>query len=175
MTIVIRPATPDDAAGVVAVFNPIIASGRYTTFVAPFSVEAERAYIAGLGPRDIFHVAVTCPEHSASEQVHGTIVGFQSLSPFSTYTAAFDHVGTLGTFVALNYRRQGVARRLFAATFEAARAQGYEKLFTYIRADNAAGLAAYLNQGFQVVGTAVRHAKIGDRYVDEIMIERFLA
>ena len=37
-----------------------------------------------------------------------------------------------------------------------------------------AGLAAYLGQAFRVVGTAERHAKIGGRYIDEVLIERCL-
>jgi RimJ/RimL family protein N-acetyltransferase len=67
-----------------------------------------------------------------------------------------------------------VARRLFAETFAAARSKGYKKLFTYVRRDNPAALAAYLSQGFRVVGTAERQARIRGRYVDEIIIERFL-
>jgi L-amino acid N-acyltransferase YncA len=166
MEILIRAATPDDAAGVVAVFNPIIASGRYTVFDAPFSVEAERAYIEQMSLRDIFHVAVSQPDNR--------IVGFQSLSPFALYTDAFAHVATLGTFVDMNCRRQGIARKLFAATFAAARALGYEKLFTYVRADNETALATYLSQGFRQVGIAQRQAKINGNYIDEIIIERWL-
>ena len=41
-------------------------------------------------------------------------------------------------------------------------------------ADNDAALSTYTHQGFSIVGTASRHAKIDGRYVDEIMIERFL-
>jgi len=51
---------------------------------------------------------------------------------------------------------------------------GYEKIFTYVRADNPAGLVAYLHQGFRIVGTAQRQAKIRGQYVDEIIIERML-
>jgi len=76
--------------------------------------------------------------------------------------------------VAAAYRRQGVAAALFAATFAAARAKGYEKLFTYIRADNSAALAAYEAQGFRIVGVAERHLRVADRYIDEIVVERFL-
>lgn len=43
-----------------------------------------------------------------------------------------------------------------------------------MRADNAAALAAYLKQGFRIVGTAFRHAKINGHYVDEILIEKLL-
>ena len=56
------------------------------------------------------------------------------------YTRAFDHVGVLGAYVAADSRRRGVAARLFEATFGAALAKGYEKIFTYVRADNDAAL-----------------------------------
>ncbi len=166
MDLVVRDAKPDDAAAVVAIFNPIIQSGLYVVFDAPFTVEEERRYIAGLPQRGIFHVAI--------RPADGLLVGFQSLEPFATFTHAFDHVGVIGTYVDLAYRGQGIATRLFAATFEAARRKGYEKLFTYIREDNPPALAAYVKHGFRVVGKAERQAKIGGRYVDEIFVERFL-
>lgn len=101
-------------------------------------------------------------------------MGFQIVEPYATYTAAFDHVGTLGTYVDLDVRRQGVARMLFEATLDAARRMGYEKIFTFVRADNPAALQAYLGQGFRVIGTARNHARIDGRYIDEILIEKFL-
>ena len=104
----------------------------------------------------------------------GTIVGFQVLEPYATYPRAFDHVGSLGTYVDLELRRQGIARRLFAATFDAARGKGYEKIFTFVRADNPAALQTYLGQGFLVVGNAKRQAKIDGQYIDEILIEKWL-
>jgi L-amino acid N-acyltransferase YncA len=166
MELLIRDATPDDAAGVVAVFNPIIAARSFTLFDTPFSIEAERSYIAGLTPRDIFHVAVRVSDEA--------VVGFQSMSPFATYTRAFDHVGVIGTYVELGNRRRGIAKSLFPATFEAARRKGYEKIFTYILADNVAALATYQKHGFRIVGNAARHAKLQGRYVDVIIVERLL-
>ena len=164
--LLIHSVEPDDAEAVVNIFNPIIESGLYTVFVTPFTVEQEREYILRFPARGVFHVAVR-----QSEQ---RIVGFQSLEPFATYTRAFDHVGVIGTYVDLSLRRQGVAARLFEATFEAARLKGYEKLFTYVRGDNPAALATYLKQDFQIVGRARRQARIRGGYVDEIMIEIFL-
>lgn len=166
MGLLIRDARPDDAESIVAIFNPIIEAGIYTAFDTPFTAEAEREYLSNLPPRGIFHVAVRRPDQR--------VVGFQSLEPFAGYTHAFDHVGVLGTYVDLSCRRRGVAGRLFEATFEAARRKGYEKIFTFVRADNEAALAAYLGQGFRTVGTAQRQARINGRYVDEVMIEMFL-
>jgi L-amino acid N-acyltransferase YncA len=166
MKLLIREARPDDAEAIINIFNPIIETGQHTIFDTPFTAEAEREFILNLHERGIFHVAVNQEEEK--------IVGFQSMEPFATYTHAFDHVGMLGTYVDRTARRQGIATQLFEATFKAAQLKGYEKLFTYVRADNPAALATYLNQGFGIVGTAKRQARIKGGYVDEIIIEKFL-
>jgi L-amino acid N-acyltransferase YncA len=164
--VTIRDARVEDAGEVAGILNAIIAARAYTAFDTPVTVEQQRAFIRNFPARGVFLVAVD-PDSRA-------IAGFQDLSPFADFTHAFDHVGVIGTYVALDRRRQGIATALFAATFGAAVRKGYEKIFTYVRADNTAGLQTYLRQGFRVVGTAERHAKIDGRYVDEILIERFL-
>lgn len=165
MTLLVRDVTPADAEAVVAILNPIIEARLYTVFDQPFTADAERDYISRFPFRGVWKLAV---------RESGEVVGFQVLEPFGSYTTAFDHVGSLGTYVALDQRRQGIARVLFSATFHAARQKGFEKIFTFVRADNPAALAAYTDQGFVVVGTARRHAKIDGRYVDEVLIERAL-
>jgi L-amino acid N-acyltransferase YncA len=164
MDVFIRAAKPSDASGIVDVLNPIIDAGLYTAFDTPFTVEAEHRYIEAFPPRGVFHVAVAGK----------AIVGFQSMEPFATYTHAFDHVGVLGTYVELSRRRMGIGSALFEATFEEARRKQYEKLFTYILVHNAAALRAYTKHGFSIVGTARRHARIRNNYVDMLVVERLL-
>ena len=166
MELSIRDVEPDDAEGIVRVLTPIIEARRYTALDTPVSVETERDYVIDFPERGIWKVAV--------READQRIVGFQVLEPYASYTHAFDHVATLGTYVDLELRRQGIARRLFAATFAAARDKGYEKIFTFVRADNPAALQTYLGQGFVVVGTAKRQANIDGRYIDEILIEKWL-
>ena len=166
MDLTVRDVEPDDAEGLVRVLNPIIESRRYTALDTPVSVDTERDYVIDFPERGIWKVAVREPDR--------TIVGFQVMEPYAGYTHAFDHVATLGTYVDLELRRQGIARRLFAETFAAAREKGYEKIFTFVRADNPAALATYLSQGFAVIGTARKHAKIDGRYIDEVLIEKAL-
>ena len=166
MELTIRYARPDDAEAIVGILNSIIEARVFTVFDTPFSLEAERDFIVNFPGRGVFLVAIRRSDQK--------LVGFQSMEPFASYTHAFDHVGGLGTYVDLQLRRQGVARQLFHATFEAARRKGYEKIFTFVRADNPAALETYLGQGFRVIGTAHRHAKIDGRYVDEVLIEKFL-
>jgi RimJ/RimL family protein N-acetyltransferase len=43
-----------------------------------------------------------------------------------------------------------------------------------VRADNLAALATYLNHGFRILGMAQRQAKLNGKYVDELIVERFL-
>ncbi len=165
MDLIVREAREDDAAAVLGVLNPIIES-EAVAFDAPLTEADERSYLASFPSRGVFQIALRRHDE--------LLVGFQSLEPFATYTSLFDHVGVLGTYVDASCRRQRVASRLFAATFTAARAKGYEKLFTYIREDNPAALAAYAGQGFRVVGRAERHLKVGGRYLAEVIVERFL-
>jgi L-amino acid N-acyltransferase YncA len=165
MSILVREARVEDANGIIQVLNPIIEARANSVFTSTFSEQDERDIIAQFPKRGIFHVAVNTDQ---------TIVGFQTVEPFGTYTPAFDHVGIIGTFVSMSHQKQGVGKILFQATFQAAISKGYEKLCAYVRADNTAGLEAYLGQGFIKVGIAQNHAKVEGKYIDEIIIERFL-
>jgi L-amino acid N-acyltransferase YncA len=161
----IRRAKVGDAAGVSRVLNEAIEDGRFTILDRPFSAEEEAAYIAGLGPRGFVHIA---------ETPGGEIVGAQTIEPLDDAVGSQDHVATMGTWVLAAWRRRGVGRALFAAGAAAARELGYAKVFTDLRADNAASLAFHSTLGFTVVGRARRHVRIGGREIDALLIEREL-
>lgn len=162
----VRSAIVGDAEAITAILNPIIEARVYTAFDTTFTVEAERAFIQNLPARAVLHVA--------EDRTDRRVVGFQIMEPFASYTHAFDHVATLGTYVDLDRRRQDIATGLFQATFAAAVQRGFEKIFTFVRADNDGALRTYLRQGFQVIGRARNHARIDGRYVDEVLIEKNL-
>ena len=161
----IRPATPDDADGVAAVLNGVIAGGRHSLLDTPFTVAEERTYIEALPERSFLLLA----------EAAGDVLGFQTVIPWNTFTThEFDHVATMGTYVDERHRRRGVGAALAAATFAAAAEMGYEKIFTDLRADNLDSLGYHLALGFTVVGAARRHARVAGRDIDVIFIERFL-
>lgn len=166
MSLTIREVTVADAQGIIDVLNPIIIEALYTILDQTFTVDEEKAFIESFPERGVFSVAVN--------ETTSQLLGFQNVEPFATYTKAFDHVGIIGTYVDANSRGQGVAKQLFDYTFKSAKAKGYEKLFAYVRADNERALSVYLKQGFEIVGTAKKHGKIGDQYFDEVLIEKFL-
>lgn len=166
MTLLVREAQTKDAQGIINILNPIIEEGLFTVLDTTFSEEEEKQFIQNFPTRGVFHVALN--------EENSNVVGFQNVEPFAAYTHAFDHVGIIGTFVDAGCRRQGIASSLFEATFNLARLKSYEKLFAFVREDNPNALATYLKQGFEVVGTAKKHAKVRGKYIDEILIEKFL-
>ncbi|KJG09053.1 GNAT family N-acetyltransferase [Photobacterium kishitanii] len=166
MSLVMRQVIIDDAEGITNVLNPIILEGLYTVLDTIFTVEEEKEFIAQFPERGVFTVAVRAEGSK--------VIGFQNVEPFASYTKVFDHVGIIGTFVCSSCRGQGVSKQLFESTFAVAKLKGYEKLFAYVRSDNDRALAAYIKQGFEVVGIAKKHAKVAGKYIDEILIEKFL-
>jgi len=162
----IRPVSTNDAEGIVRVLNPIIEAGIYTALDTPFSVTEERDFIDRFPARGLFHVAVL--------DKTDRVVGFQNVEPFADFTHAFVHVGVIGTYVDLDRRRQHIASQLFAATLATAPEQGYGKLFAFVRADNRPALFTYLRHGFRIIGNAERQARVSNRYIDEILIEKLL-
>lgn len=179
----VRLASPDDAAAVAGVINEAIVDGRFSLLDTSLSVDAERAFIAGLPERGFLHVA----------EVPGPgAIGVQTLTPYADFaTHELDHVATMGTWVAGAWRRRGVGLALWDETRRRARAMGYEKVVTDVRGDNTGSLAFHARLGFSVIGTARRQARVDvaasglapvadagsakRRYVDVVFIECFLA
>jgi L-amino acid N-acyltransferase YncA len=164
MDLLVRAVGPDDAEAIVDILNPIIESGAYSALDTPVTVDSEREFIKGFPRRGVFHIAEEALDRNA--------VGFQTLEPYAVYTHAFDHVAVIATFVDLACRGRGIGRQLSEVTFERARVKGYEKIFTFVRADNSDALEFYLKLGFRVIGTAERQARISGNYVDEVVIEK---
>jgi L-amino acid N-acyltransferase YncA len=163
--VIVRPVRRDnlsDAAGVAAVLNGVIAEGRYTALAGHWTPESEHAFLRSfLGPRSEVFVA----------ELHGRIVGWQCIEPFVNYTPTMAHVAHFGTYIQAEYRRRGFGHRLAAASFEFARAHGYNKAVIYVLAHNEPGLAFYRSLGFRSKGTLARHVRIDGAYYDEVFME----
>ena len=116
MNLMIRQGTIRDAQGIVDVINSVIQEGELTAIYPPLTIEQEKAFIEGLGPRSALFVAET----------RDAILGVQAIEPFAKYTRAMDHVAVIGTFVYHNFRGKGVGHTLMEATLDFAYEQGYE-------------------------------------------------
>ena len=164
--VVIRRVRPADAAAISCILNAVIKNGSFSLLDTPFSEPEEREYIQRFSARGVFNVAKIRTEG---------VVAFQSLEPHATFkTTAFDHVLTMGTYVAERRRREGIGTRLAAVAFAEARQSGHEKIITEIRADNQTSLRFHQGLGFAVVGVAHGAVRVGDRSVDLVFVEKSL-
>jgi L-amino acid N-acyltransferase YncA len=161
MSLMIRRATLDDAAGISAIWEAIVAEKIYSAVDRAFTPDEQREYLNALSPREACFVAAD----------EGCIVGFQSLDRWSTFLTSTLHVGQLGTFVLKEYRGTGVGPQLAAATFNFARAHAYEKLVVFIRASNSGARAFYKSLGFRECGRLSRQVEIDGTYDDEVLME----
>ena len=166
MNLIIRNVLSSDAKGITEIINPIVESGQFTILDSTFSVSDQGFFIQYFPVNGVFLVA--------EDETCSKLIGYQTVEPFASYTRTLDHVGILTTYVAENYRQQGVSSALFAATLETAKARGFEKLIAQVRGDNEPALTTYWKQGFEIAGTAKKHAKINGEYIDEVMLEKFL-
>jgi len=184
----VRPGTLVDAAGVARLINGVIAEGAPVLLTGSFSDAEERAFLAGLAPRGGFHVVEAAgvvagsePDAVAAPGAVGIvapgaagIVAAQVFAPYAAGVPAHAHVAEMGTWVDAGWRRHGLGRLLWERTRALARERGFTKIFTDIRADNAASLAFHLALGFSIVGTAHRQAVIDGQAYDVVFIERGL-
>jgi L-amino acid N-acyltransferase YncA len=161
MPATVRRATLDDAVGISAVWEAIVAEKVYSAVDRAFTPDEERSYLSALSPREACFVAEDA----------GRIVGFQTLDRWSSFLTSTLHVGQLGTFVLKKYRGTGVGPRLAAATFDFARAHAYEKLLVFIRGSNSGAQAFYKSLGFRECGRLTRQVEIDGTYDDEVLME----
>ncbi len=166
MDIIIRKAIPEDAKLVAAVLNSVILEGRYTALTHTFTEGEEHAFIKELGPRSAMFVA----------EVDNQIVGIQVIEPDSLaqYTASMQHVATIGTWIAANFRGRKIGRALAEASFTFAQTKNFEKIVIQVLADNTRALRFYGNLGFEEIGVAKKHVKFEDRFCDVFYLEKFL-
>lgn len=135
MAIHAREASPDDAAAMCAVINPLIAKGGSTAHRNPFDTE-----------RMIAHYIVPVTGIASVVALDGgTVVGFQSVSwcgePASGEAA-------IGSFVAQEQHGKGIGRIMFRETLDRAKAAGVRSIDATIRKENVSGRAFYRKLGF---------------------------
>ncbi|MEP7366249.1 MAG: N-acetyltransferase [Acidobacteriota bacterium] len=161
----IRPATPDDAHALVGLLQLIARERIHTAIDQPWPAAAQRQHILDQSPRECIHVA---------ESPAGELVGYQVLALSAASIPSMSHVGQLGTFLAPNFRRQGIGRALFTATLAFAGAHAYRKFVIQVRASNTAAQAFYQSAGFAPCGRYSRHVLIDGVEDDEILMEYFI-
>lgn len=157
----VRPAVPDDAPAVAAIYNHGIAERQATFETRPRS---EREIAAWLEEKRPFLVAT---------DDEGVLLGFARLSPYSV-RKAYAGIGEHGIYVDPRARGLGVGLRLLNELALAAESAGYHKLTSRVFTTNEASLKLHRAAGFTEVGIQRRHGRLDGEWKDTMLVERLL-
>ncbi len=141
---VIRLATPDDADGVNAVYNPFIERTAATLEVTPYDRARRLDWINRLAgsPRTPVFVA----------EVDGRVAGFANAAPFDPREAYARSVKT-SVYIAPAFTGLGLGRRLYAALFERLSDSDVHRAYAIIAPPNPISVALHERFGFRHVAT----------------------
>jgi L-phenylalanine/L-methionine N-acetyltransferase len=162
MSIVIRPAKPEDAAGLVALGTEVgREEGAWLLNTDSWrSVAEERRYLRGL--KRYPHAAVFVAEEA------GQVIGRLSLSR-DPHPSSY-HVADLGLMVASTRRRQGIGKALLEQAVTWARDADVSKLELHVFPWNEPAIRLYEGFGFEREGLRREHYRRADEYVDAILM-----
>jgi len=162
MTVVIRPARPEDAAALVALGTAVgrEEGGWLLTSNGWRSVSDERRYLRAL--KRYADAAV----YVADDGDH--VVGRLSLA--RDPNPASRHVADLGLLVAATHRRQGIGRALLEQAVGWAREAEVRKLELHVFPWNEPAILLYERFGFEREGLRRDHYSRDGEYVDAILM-----
>lgn len=137
----IRPATPEDANAIAAIWNPVIRDSD-TTFT---SVEKT---IAGLKEM-IRDKARTGQAFYVAQDTNG-VVGFATYGPFRA-GPGYAHTMEHSVFLAPSAKRKGIGKSLMKTLEDHARTADIHSLIAGLSAQNLDGIAFHQSLGYQKV------------------------
>lgn len=158
----VRPARPEDAARIAAIYNEGIED--CDAAVEPFTRTAEDILTLMCRPRHYLYVS----------EWGGTVFGWAMLSPDSE-SQIYSGVGEARVYISRSSRSQGLGSLLLQALFEAAVTLGFHKLVGRLNFQNHASRRLCRSLGFREVGVHQRHGYVGGRWIDVVLVEKLLA
>lgn len=158
--LICRPATPDDAPAIAAIYNQGIEDRVGTFETRPRTPDDIRAWFDGAHP-------IVVVENG------GHVVAFASTSTYRP-RACYAGVAEFSVYASRDARGQGAGRLAMLALIDAAQAAGYWKLVSRVFVENAASRALLRSVGFREVGVYERHAQLDGVWRDVVIVERLL-
>jgi L-amino acid N-acyltransferase YncA len=160
----VRPARPDDAVAIAAIYNQGI-RGRMATFeTAERTAEDIRGWFAATYP---FLVA------EQSEGAAAKVVGWIRASTYRP-RACYAGVAEFSVYVSEDFRGQRVGDQLMAGFLPACAAAGFWKILSRIFVENAGSRALCARHGFREVGVYQKHARLDGIWRDVVIVERII-
>ena len=160
MSLVARPASPDDAARLAQIYNEGIEDRVGTFETTPRTADDVRAWFDGRHP-----IVVV--------EDDGRIVAFASTSTYRT-RACYAGIAEFSVYVARTERGRGAGRVAMQALIDACGAAGFWKLVSRIFVENAASRKLMASVGFREVGIYEKHGQLDGVWRDAVIVERLI-
>ena len=155
-----RPATPDDAAAIVRIYNQGIEERVATFETRPRSVEDVGGWFGGSHPTVVVEDA-------------GSVLAFATTSAYSP-RECYSGVAEFSVYTAREARGRGVGRMAMTALIQAAESAGFHKLLARIFVENAPSRGLLRALGFREVGVHEGHARLDGVWKDVVILEKLL-
>lgn len=156
----IRPARPEDAEAIAAIWNPLIRDTAVTFTTEEKTPEALAAQITARGP------AFLVAEGAG-------IAGFATYGPFRSgpgYARTMEHT----IHLAPQARGQGIGRALMLALLDQARAEGMHVMIAGVSSENPDGAAFHAALGFTLTARLPEAGFKFGRYMDLLLFQKTL-
>jgi len=159
----VRAASHADLPRILEIYNREVLVSTATYDTVPRTEADHRKWFAMHGPEHPILVAETA----------GRVIGWASLSPWSD-RAAYSKTVEVSVYIAEEYRRRGIGKRMLESLVEAGKERGHHALLARISADNEASVHLHAQCGFRVVGTMLEVGVKFERMLDVTIMELLL-
>lgn len=161
--VTLRPAVPDDASGILDTVRSVSLERSYVLMEKyGKDEEAERRHISQMD-RDTSLLIVA--------EVNGVIVGsLAAVQSENGQNPQIAHVLDVGLHLIQSYRGLGIGSRMLNFAVEWAREHGFKKLEASIFTINQRSLSLFHNAGFQEEGTRRKQFRLGNEYIEEVIM-----
>ncbi len=140
--IIIRPATEQDMADMLAVYAPYVET---TTISSEYDAPAPEEFRARIRSYTRVLPWLVC-------RIDGQVAGYGYAAPHHT-RAGFQWSVETSIYVAPDYHRHGIACALYTALFELLTRQGYYNIYVGITAPNERSIKFHRAMGFAIAGS----------------------
>ncbi len=155
-----------DLDGIWNNFNEVVAEGIYLPVYTPVLTEWEKlSWYHDIKEEGNICIVAIDPHAKDPENIIGQIT-----IEHIPWEAA-KHVGQLGIIVKKGYRNHGIGYLLIQMAKEVAISIGKRKFILSTLVNNTMGIGLYSKCGFIGVGTYTNQYKLGNSYLDELLME----
>ncbi|QLD84333.1 GNAT family N-acetyltransferase [Natronomonas halophila] len=165
LEVTIRQAREDDLTGLVGAIREAI---------------SDKTYIEGETVADIVESENVLLRHNELQKrvffvatVHGDVVGWVHIN--APEVEKLEHTAELTVGVIDEYRGHGIGSKLLDHGVDWALDNNFEKLYNSVPSTNEDAIEFLESRGWETEATRKKHYKIGDEYVDEVMMAKMLA